>query len=653
MSWVGAMTAGWLLRSALGGGLILLLAYLGGRLTRQPARQLRLAEWGMRAALVVAVLALLPGWVTIPLPVATPPQREEAKVTAADRRTETPPASPREAGPAAEETRDDVLLAWLLPGPDVAAGEPEPPAPAAAPAAPAAPAPAAATATRPWSLEEIVAAVIGWLAVAYAVVAAGLLARLLLGYLALAWLLRKARPAPGEVVRLFESLTPAGRRPRLLVSDRLRSPISCGLLRPTVVLPSGLCDRPEALRWAFAHELAHLRRRDLWTNWLFGVAQAVYFYLPWFWALKGRVRLCQEYLADAAVLDQEARPADYAQFLLSLNAAPLPAGATGVSGRPSELFRRVKMLLRPGHPLERRCPGPLSAAAAGVLVGLAVCVGGLRLTAQASPAAEPAPEPTTQPEPAPPSPKASPDPELIPQPQPETPPAEPAKPQGPPNLKDFEALLGRRADGRLGVRVERPEAALTDQLGLPPGTGLVIAEAPRPGSVAAAVGLRAHDVLLKVGGRDVPGEPRELSAFLAELPANAPLDVEVMRKSKRLTLNGLTLPEAPRPFRQPLFGRADVPALPFVGLSPGPGSLSMVVWTGPVFQGRHTEGALAVTVNGVLAEGQPRVKSVVIQDGPRVQAFADAGKVPESYRGRVQELLDMAAAGVVKSKDGR
>ena len=38
---------------------------------------------------------------------------------------------------------------------------------------------------------------------------------------------------------------------------------------------------------------------------VFGLAQVVYFFVPWFWLLKREVRLCQEYLADAAVAELE------------------------------------------------------------------------------------------------------------------------------------------------------------------------------------------------------------------------------------------------------------------------------------------------------------------------------------------------------------
>src|SRR5262249_38509154 len=147
-----------------------------------------------------------------------------------------------------------------------------------------------------------------------------------------------------------------GRRPRLLVSPLVRVPLSCGVLRPAVVLPAALCE-PDAglrLRWVLAHELAHLRRRDAVACLLFGVAQAVYYFVPWLWALRRRVRLCQESVADAAAAAEAGPPEDYADFLLAWSAAPaLPAGATGVSGHTSDLFRRIAMLVKSPMKIEQ------------------------------------------------------------------------------------------------------------------------------------------------------------------------------------------------------------------------------------------------------------------------------------------------------------
>src|SRR5260370_27483386 len=68
LSWSPA--AGWLLHSAVGGGLLLLLTCLLIRHTRQPARRQRLGELGLAAALVLALLSLRPPWLLLPYPVA-------------------------------------------------------------------------------------------------------------------------------------------------------------------------------------------------------------------------------------------------------------------------------------------------------------------------------------------------------------------------------------------------------------------------------------------------------------------------------------------------------------------------------------------------------------------------------------------------------
>ena len=137
------------------------------------------------------------------------------------------------------------------------------------------------------------------------------------------------------------------------------------------------------LRWVFAHELTHLRRRDLWSYWALGVAQAVFFFVPWFWWLRRQVRLCQEYVADAAAAARgRAAPDEYAAFLVSLAKTPAaPIGAAGL-GTSSDLFRRVSMLLQNSTRVQAACPRRWSLAAAGGLFGAAVLFSGLGLRAE-------------------------------------------------------------------------------------------------------------------------------------------------------------------------------------------------------------------------------------------------------------------------------
>ena len=68
MTWTALMPSDWLIHSALGGGLILLLGWLWTRRLRQPARQQRLGEYTLLAALLLAVLALGPAWLELRMP---------------------------------------------------------------------------------------------------------------------------------------------------------------------------------------------------------------------------------------------------------------------------------------------------------------------------------------------------------------------------------------------------------------------------------------------------------------------------------------------------------------------------------------------------------------------------------------------------------
>jgi hypothetical protein len=161
-------------------------------------------------------------------------------------------------------------------------------------------------------------------------------------------------------------------------------PVSFGLLRPTIVLPARFCADLDCcrLRWVLAHEMTHLQRRDSWSGLLCALAQALFFYLPWCWTICRQVRLCQEFVADAAAVPEE-QGADYAEFLLTLMGRPvLPLVATGVSGSASELYRRVTMLLEKPVRVDRACSRRGLLCAALALGALAVVVSGVSLAGE-------------------------------------------------------------------------------------------------------------------------------------------------------------------------------------------------------------------------------------------------------------------------------
>src|SRR3546814_9422555 len=72
----------------------------------------------------------------------------------------------------------------------------------------------------------------------------------------------------------------------LLVSKELRSPISWGVLRPTIVLSPVTVDAVDEAEAIIAHELAHVARLD-WAKLLGArVACAVFWFNPLVWMLR-------------------------------------------------------------------------------------------------------------------------------------------------------------------------------------------------------------------------------------------------------------------------------------------------------------------------------------------------------------------------------
>jgi hypothetical protein len=659
----------WLLHTVTGGGLLLLLAWWMVRRQRNPVRRQRLGEWSVVAALALALLSLAPAWIYLPLPSSHAP---------------APPAS-ASALPAAPLP---AFPDWNGGGGFVAdLGEIE-----GVPAATVDCGPLPETTTRDWLREHFVRVVLA----AYGLAAALLLGRWLLGHWALWRLLRAARPAPDEVAWLAEKLAPE-QQARIVVSDRAPVPFSCGLLRPAVVLPAALAEAGPTpqLRWVLAHELAHLERRDAWSGLLFGLAQTVYFYLPWFWWLRRHVRLCQEYLADAAA-SESGGPVHYAQFLVGWARAPAPpVGCTGVSGSCSDLFRRVSMLLHNSAPLERRCPRIWSLLTAGGLLVLAVLFAGLGAYAGTAPRKEEPPisgpkkdQPRKE-EPKEDQPDVDPfsrqlqemlkglrynlDPQTMDRIRKEM-----EKHRGelekalrgmelqglPSNfLRTPQALIGTGAEPRLGARVAKASAALADQLDLPQGQGLVV-EHVKPDSPAAKAGLKAHDVLLELDGKPVPSNVTGLMAQLAVIKARNPVDAVVLRKGKKETVRGIKLAEDQWPGLDANLGFFPPAQELLRGLNFAPGNfgggiaaglgiggngiLTTTFRSGDRFTTRHQEGSLVITVTGKVADAKASVIEIRVQDGGESHKYKGLDKVPERYRDKVKDLVEMSEKGAVK-----
>jgi beta-lactamase regulating signal transducer with metallopeptidase domain/uncharacterized protein YjbI with pentapeptide repeats len=228
-----------------------------------------------------------------------------------------------------------------------------------------------------------------WLMGAYVVGVMVMLLRLLHGLWQNYRLAAYATPvASGPLVESLQRLTHAWSlrmAPALAFTERVIVPQVVGLWRPTILLPTAALAglRPDELEMILAHELAHVRRYDLWINLVQRLAEAVLFFNPAVWYLSRQVSLYREYCCDEATC-RLARQTEgdtrfrYAEALL--RAVELAQGTTqghnlaalaANNSRPSELRRRVARLF--GEPLRE----PVRITRTGLvtlLVGSAVLV---------------------------------------------------------------------------------------------------------------------------------------------------------------------------------------------------------------------------------------------------------------------------------------
>ena len=136
-----------------------------------------------------------------------------------------------------------------------------------------------------------------WLAIALA-----MLFRLAIGFRLAARMVRSSRMAPDG----FRE------------SDRVRVPVTVGILRPTIVLPPDWREwPPQKLAAVLAHERAHVARRDPLRQFFASVYRAVAWFHPLAWWLRAKLaELAEEASDDAAIGTGEDR-VKYAEMLLS------------------------------------------------------------------------------------------------------------------------------------------------------------------------------------------------------------------------------------------------------------------------------------------------------------------------------------------------
>jgi beta-lactamase regulating signal transducer with metallopeptidase domain/protocatechuate 3,4-dioxygenase beta subunit len=169
--------------------------------------------------------------------------------------------------------------------------------------------------------------------------------------------------------------------PALARAEQIVVPKVVGLARPTILLPASAIGglSVDELEMILAHELAHIRRYDMWVNLLQRLAETVLFFNPALWYLSRRISALREYCCDEMACREQSASAPeprvrYATALLRIVELAKPKAAAGsdlaslaASGRsPSEIRRRVARLF--GEPLRE----PLRVSRGGLLTLIAL-----------------------------------------------------------------------------------------------------------------------------------------------------------------------------------------------------------------------------------------------------------------------------------------
>ncbi|MEM1353309.1 MAG: M56 family metallopeptidase [Planctomycetota bacterium] len=194
------------------------------------------------------------------------------------------------------------------------------------------------------------------------------------------------RPLPESMARLAERAYHASgvRRPvQFAIGARAVVPCVVGLLRPIVLLPasavSGLT--PEQLSAVIAHELAHIRRHDVFVNLLQVLLETLLFFHPAVWWIGGQLRAERECCCDKTAADSVGSALIVAHALAATAGVCRSRPKLALAATSGPLHTRVRRLLATDHASQGRSSvrgaGLLVLLILGVLLSVVACGGGV------------------------------------------------------------------------------------------------------------------------------------------------------------------------------------------------------------------------------------------------------------------------------------
>lgn len=179
--------------------------------------------------------------------------------------------------------------------------------------------------------------------------------------------IRRSRvPLPPHLERIAEQLKQKLKITRDVVvasSQEVTQAIATGVFKPVVLVPaSWITQMPIAsIEAVLAHELAHIKRWDLWINWLQRFTETVFFFHPLVWWLSRQISNEREVCCDQLAIELTGQPLRYVETLAQVAGKTtctdfeFQFGTAFVGGKNMNLLRRSKMILEPSS-VDARSP---------------------------------------------------------------------------------------------------------------------------------------------------------------------------------------------------------------------------------------------------------------------------------------------------------
>ncbi|MFC1781910.1 M56 family metallopeptidase, partial [Planctomycetota bacterium] len=209
------------------------------------------------------------------------------------------------------------------------------------------------------------------------------------------WGWRKIRRIAGNAARVGEepvmtiaekaaAMVGLKNAPKILVTKNNISPFLFGVFQPVLIVPREFLSNvsQDWLLAVFAHEFAHLRRKDTLVGWLLAICEAIYFFHPVFHFVKKRILFERERACDDWVIaTADSHKSVYANALINaadicrdFNSSLSPVGAVAESF--GDLKKRIIAI---GSNLKPKTKLSKTAFFLLIVIGI-VCVPGFVLT---------------------------------------------------------------------------------------------------------------------------------------------------------------------------------------------------------------------------------------------------------------------------------